>query len=43
MRLLRAIGFAITYPVVRIGGASLSRLAQSMQHLAQRAREWGLK
>lgn len=36
MRMLRALIFAVTYPVSRIGGALLSRLAKKMKNLSRR-------
>ncbi len=32
MKMLRAIGFAISYPVTRVGGVLLLRLANSLKN-----------
>ena len=36
MRMLRAIGFAISYPVTRVGGVLLLRLANSLKNNSRR-------
>lgn len=38
MRMLRAIGFAISYPVTRVGGVLLLRLANTLKNNSQRRR-----